>query len=200
MGKILDDLGVKYDIGVDEAAFYGPKLDIQYKNVFGKEDTLVTIQIDMLLAEKFGMEYIDKDGQKKLPYIIHRTSLGCFERTLAYLIEKYAGCLPLWMAPEQVRILPIADAHLDRAFEIRDALIAKGIRAEVDDRSEKLGKKIREANINKVIYMFTVGDKEVEEGTVSVRSRFEGDLGSMTIDEVSAKLLEEIETKKAVKQ
>ena len=161
MKKILDDLGLEYTIGIDEAAFYGPKLDIQYKNVFGKEDTLVTIQIDMLLAEKFGMEYIDKDGQKKLPYIIHRTSLGCFERTLAYLIEKYAGCLPLWMAPEQVRILPIADAHLDRAFEIRDALIAKGIRAEVDDRSEKLGKKIREANINKVIYMFTVGDKEV---------------------------------------
>ena len=199
MKKILDDLGLEYSIGIDEAAFYGPKLDIQYKNVFGKEDTLVTIQIDMLLAEKFGMEYIDKDGQKKLPYIIHRTSLGCFERTLAYLIEKYAGCLPLWMAPEQVRILPIADAHLDRSFEIRDALLAKGIRAEVDDRSEKLGKKIREANINKVIYMFTVGDKEVEEGTVSVRSRFEGDLGSMSIDAICDKLLDEINTKKAVK-
>ncbi|MBQ0012497.1 MAG: threonine--tRNA ligase [Clostridiales bacterium] len=198
MKKILDNLGVEYSIGIDEAAFYGPKLDIQYKNVFGKEDTLVTIQIDMLLAAKFGMEYIDKDGQKKLPYIIHRTSLGCFERTLAYLIEKYAGCLPLWMAPEQVRILPIADSHLDRAFEIRDALRAKGIRAEVDDRSEKLGKKIREANLNKVIYMITVGDKEVEEGTVSVRSRFENDLGSMSLDDLSAKLLDEIESKKRV--
>lgn len=198
MKKILDNLGVEYSIGIDEAAFYGPKLDIQYKNVFGKEDTLVTIQIDMLLAAKFGMEYIDKDGQKKLPYIIHRTSLGCFERTLAYLIEKYAGCLPLWMAPEQVRILPIADSHLDRAFEIRDALRAKGIRAEVDDRSEKLGKKIREANLNKVIYMITVGDKEVEEGTVSVRSRFENDLGSMSLDDLSVKLLDEIESKKRV--
>ncbi len=198
MKKILDNLGVKYSVGIDEAAFYGPKLDIQYKNVFGKEDTLVTIQIDMLLAAKFGMEYIDKDGQKKLPYIIHRTSLGCFERTLAYLIEKYAGCLPLWMAPEQVRILPITDSHLDRAFEIRDALRAKGIRVEVDDRSEKLGKKIREANLNKVIYMITVGDKEVEEGTVSVRSRFENDLGSMSLDDLSAKLLDEIESKKRV--
>lgn len=198
MKKILDNLGLEYTVGIDEAAFYGPKLDIQYKNVFGKEDTLVTIQIDMLLAAKFGMEYIDKDGQKKLPYIIHRTSLGCFERTLAYLIEKYAGCLPLWMAPEQVRILPIADSHLDRAFEIRDALRAKGIRAEVDDRSEKLGKKIREANLNKVIYMITVGDKEVEEGTVSVRSRFENDLGSMSLDALTDKLLEEIESKKRV--
>lgn len=188
MKEILDHLGLDYSIGIDEAAFYGPKLDIQYKNVFGKEDTLVTIQIDMLLAKKFGMEYIDADGQKKNPYIIHRTSLGCFERTLAYLIEKYAGCLPTWMAPEQARILPISDAHLDRAYEVRDILRAKGFRVEVDERSEKLGKKIREANLDKIIYMITIGDQEVSEGTLSVRSRFEDNLGSMSVDDFAAKL------------
>ncbi len=188
MKEILDHLGLEYSIGIDEAAFYGPKLDIQYKNVFGKEDTLVTIQIDMLLAKKFGMEYIDADGQKKNPYIIHRTSLGCFERTLAYLIEKYAGCLPTWMAPEQARILPISDAHLDRAYEVRDILRAKGFRVEVDERSEKLGKKIREANLDKIIYMITIGDQEVSEGTLSVRSRFEDNLGSMSVDDFAAKL------------
>ncbi len=195
MAKILDDLGVEYSIGIDEAAFYGPKLDIQYKNVFGKEDTIVTIQIDMLLAAKFGMEYVDVDGTKKNPYIIHRTSLGCFERTLAYLIERFAGCLPLWMAPEQVRILPISDKQMDKAYEIRDALVSKGIRAEVDDRSEKIGKKIREARLDKLIYWFVIGDNEVENNTVSVSSRFEEGSKTMSVDDAAAMLLDEIEKK-----
>lgn len=195
MAQILDDLGVEYTIGIDEAAFYGPKLDIQYKNVYGKEDTLVTIQIDMLLAQKYGMEYVDADGSRKTPYIIHRTSLGCYERTLAYLLEKYAGWLPLWMAAEQVRILPIAEAHFDKAFEIRDALRAKGIKAEVDARSEKIGKKIRETNLDKVIYQAVIGDKEVAEGTVAVKSRFDGDLGSISVDKFAEILLNEIDNK-----
>ena len=192
MKTILDDLGVEYSIGFDEAAFYGPKLDIQYKNVYGKEDTLVTIQIDMLLAQKFGMEYVDTDGSKKSPYIIHRTSLGCYERTLAYLLEKYAGCLPLWIAPEQARILPISDAHVDRAYEIKQAMEKRGLRVEIDDRSEKIGKKIREANLDKIIYMLVVGDKEVEEGTVAVRSRFDADLGSMSVESISDLMDEEV--------
>jgi len=195
MGKILDDLGVKYDIGIDEAAFYGPKLDIQYKNVFGKEDTLVTIQIDMLLAQKYGMEYVDKDGSRQTPYIIHRTSLGCYERTLAYLIEKYAGWLPLWMADEQVRILPISDAHYDYAFEVCDALKKKGIKATVDDRSEKLGKKIREANLEKVIYTAVIGDQEVADKTCAVSSKFDGKLGSMGVDALADVMLKEINDK-----
>ena len=195
MGKILDDLGVTYDIGIDEAAFYGPKLDIQYKNVFGKEDTLVTIQIDMLLAEKYGMEYVDKDGSRQIPYIIHRTSLGCYERTLAYLIEKYAGWLPLWMADEQVRILPISDAHYDYAFDVCNALKKRGIKATVDDRSEKLGKKIREAAIDKVIYTAVIGDQEVADKTCAVSSRFDGKLGSMSIDQLAETMLKEINGK-----
>ena len=195
MGRILDDLGVKYDIGIDEAAFYGPKLDIQYKNVFGKEDTLVTIQIDMLLAEKYGMEYVDKDGSRTIPYIIHRTSLGCYERTLAYLIEKYAGWLPLWMADEQVRILPISDAHYDYAYEVCNALKRKGIRATVDDRSEKLGKKIREATLEKVIYTAVIGDQEVADKTVAVSSRFDGKLGTKNVDELADIMLKEINDK-----
>lgn len=195
MAKILDHLGVEYTIGIDEAAFYGPKLDIQYKNVYGKEDTLVTIQIDMLLAAKFGMEYVDVDGTKKNPYIIHRTSLGCFERTLAYLIEKYAGCLPLWMAPEQVRILPISDKQVDKAYEVRDALRAKGLRAEVDDRSEKIGKKIREARLDKLIYWFVIGDNEVENNSVSVSCRFEEGSKSMSVEDACAKLVDEVEKK-----
>ena len=195
MGRILDDLGVKYDIGIYEAAFYGPKLDIQYKNVFGKEDTLVTIQIDMLLAEKYGMEYVDKDGSRTIPYIIHRTSLGCYERTLAYLIEKYAGWLPLWMADEQVRILPISDAHYDYAYEVCNALKRKGIRATVDDRSEKLGKKIREATLEKVIYTAVIGDQEVADKTVAVSSRFDGKLGTKNVDELADIMLKEINDK-----
>ncbi|MDE5768583.1 MAG: threonine--tRNA ligase, partial [Oscillospiraceae bacterium] len=195
MGEILDKLGLEYEIGIDEAAFYGPKLDIQYKNVFGKEDTLVTIQIDMLLAEKFGMEYVDKDGTKKIPYIIHRTSLGCFERTLAYMLEHFAGALPLWIAPEQVKIIPIADRHLDFANEIRNALANAGIRCSIDDRAEKMGKKIREATLDKIPYMLTVGDNEVADRTVSVRSRKGDNLGNMTLEELLAKLLVEINTK-----
>ncbi len=195
MAKILDDLDVKYTIGIDEAAFYGPKLDIQYKNVFGKEDTLVTIQIDMLLAERFGMYYTDSDGQKKLPYIIHRTSLGCYERTLAYLIEEYAGALPTWLMPTQVKILPISERQHDYAQQVYTQLHAAGIRVEVDARNEKIGYKIREAQNEKIPYMLVVGDKEVENGTVSVRARKDGDLGAMTVDAFRAKILDEIATK-----
>ena len=195
MGRILDDLGVKYTVGFDEAAFYGPKLDIQYKNVFGKEDTLVTIQIDMLLAERFGMEYTDQNGQKVRPYIIHRTSLGCYERTLAYLIEKYAGALPLWMMPTQVRVLPITDRAHDYAQEIVDRLRDAGIRAESDYRSEKLGYKIREAQMQKIPYMLVVGDRDMENQTVSVRTRAGVDLGAMSVDDFRAKCRAEIDTK-----
>lgn len=195
MGKILDDLDVEYTIGIDEAAFYGPKLDIQYKNVFGKEDTIVTIQVDQLLAEQFGMEYVDVDGSKRRPYIIHRTSLGCYERTLAYMIEKYAGALPLWVAPEQVRIIPVADRHLDYGREVLKKLEAAGIRASIDDRAEKVGWKIRSATVEKLPIMLTIGDKEVEEGTVSVRSRREGDLGAMTQSDLLVKLIEDIANK-----
>ena len=195
MAQILDDLDVQYDIGIDEAAFYGPKLDIQYKNVYGKEDTLVTIQIDMLLAQRFGMYYTDSDGQKKLPYIIHRTSLGCYERTLAYLIETYAGALPLWMMPEQVRVLPISERLLDKAGEVTAQLKAAGIRAELDTRSEKMGYKIREAQVDKIPYMLVVGDKEAESGTVSVRHRKAGDLGSMPLEDFIARVLKETAAK-----
>ncbi len=195
MKTILDDLKVNYTIGIDEAAFYGPKLDIQYKNVYGKEDTIVTIQVDMLLAERFGMEYTDVDGQKKHPYIIHRTSLGCYERTLAYLIERYAGALPLWMMPTQVRILPITDRAHDYAKELESKLFAAGIRTESDLRSEKLGYKIREAQMQKIPYMLVIGDRDMENGTVSVRTRGGVDLGAMQPDEFMAKCLMEIATK-----
>ena len=196
MGEILDKLGVEYTVGIDEAAFYGPKLDIQYKNVFGKEDTIVTIQIDMLLAEKFGMEYVDTDGQKKTPYIIHRTSLGCYERTLAYLIERYAGALPLWMMPTQVKVLPITDRAHEYSQNLVEQLKNLGIRAEGDLRSEKLGYKIREAQLQKIPYMLVVGDRDMENGTVSVRTRGGEDLGAMTPDAFIAKCLMEIATKK----
>ena len=195
MGKILDDLGVDYTIGIDEAAFYGPKLDIQYRNVFGKEDTIVTIQVDQLLAEQFDMVYTDQNGQKVRPYIIHRTSLGCYERTLAYLIEKYAGALPTWMSPLQVKILPIADRHHDAAREVLAKLETVGVRVEMDERSEKIGYKIREAQLSKVPYMLIMGDKEVEDGTLSVRSRKNGDLGSQSVDEFIAMILKEIAEK-----
>ena len=195
MGQILDDLGVKYTIGIDEAAFYGPKLDIQYKNVFGKEDTLVTIQIDMLLAKQFGMEYVDVDGQKKTPYIIHRTSLGCYERTLAYLIEEYAGALPTWMAPEQVRFLPVTDRAADYCAEKAKALEALGYRVTVDYRNEKIGKKIREAQLEKVPYMLVVGDRDMENGTVSPRHRADGDLGAMSMEAFTALLKDVVDSK-----
>ena len=195
MGKILDDLQVKYTIGIDEAAFYGPKLDIQYRNVFGKEDTIVTIQVDQLLAEQFGMEYVDADGKKKRPYIIHRTSLGCYERTLAYLIEKTAGALPLWMMPTQVRILPITDRAHDYAEGLVRQLKAAGIRTEGDFRSEKLGYKIREAQKEKIPYMLVVGDKEAENGTVAVRTRSGGDEGVMDLQAFLAQCRQEIDSK-----
>ena len=195
MGQILDDLDVNYEIGIDEAAFYGPKLDIQYKNVFGKEDTLVTIQIDMLLAQRFGMYYIDENGEKALPYIIHRTSLGCYERTLAYLIEEYAGALPTWMAPEQVRFLPVTDRAADYCAAAAKALEAQDFRVEVDYRNEKIGKKIRDAQMEKVPYMVVVGDRDMENGTVSPRHRSEGDLGAMTMDEFTALLRDVVDSK-----
>ena len=195
MAQILDDLGVEYTIGIDEAAFYGPKLDIQYKNVFGKEDTIVTIQIDMLLAQKFGMEYTDVDGQKKIPYIIHRTSLGCYERTLAYLIERYAGALPLWMMPTQVKVLPVTDRAHDYAKDLVSQMLCANIHAEGDYRSEKLGYKIREAQMQKIPYMLVVGDRDMENGTVSVRTRTGADLGAMSIADFIAKCRHEIDTK-----
>ena len=191
MGKILDNLGIDYEVGIDEAAFYGPKLDIQYKNVFGKEDTLVTIQVDMLLAEKFGMYYIDENGEKALPYIIHRTSMGCYERTLAYLIEEYAGALPTWLMDEQVRVMPITDRAADYAQSVQEQLQMAGVRAKVDYRNEKIGKKIRDAQLEKVPYMLIVGDKEVESGEVNVRHRAEGDLGNMSVA-VCAEMVSEV--------
>ena len=195
MERILKDLDVDYTVGIDEAAFYGPKLDIQYKNVYGKEDTLVTIQIDMLLAERFGMYYIDENGEKKLPYIIHRTSLGCYERTLAYLIEEYAGALPTWMAPEQVRFLPVTDRAADYCAEQAKKLEDMGFRVEVDYRNEKIGRKIRDAQMEKVPYMVVVGDRDMENGTVSPRHRVDGDLGAMSMDEFSALLKQVVDNK-----
>ncbi|MBQ8636852.1 MAG: threonine--tRNA ligase [Clostridia bacterium] len=197
MKDILDKLEIPYVIGVGEAAFYGPKLDIQIKNVHGKEDTLITLQIDQMLAEKFGMEYVDKDGTKKNPYIIHRTSIGCYERTLALLIEKYAGAFPLWLAPVQIKLLPIADRHLDYVYDVKKKLEASGIiRVEIDDRSEKIGYKIREAQLEKVPYMILVGDKDIENNVISVRSRKEGDIGSMTVESFIESALEEIKEKR----
>ena len=195
MEKILEHLGVEYEIGIDEAAFYGPKLDIQYKNVFGKEDTIVTIQIDMLLAEKFGMYYTDADGQKKLPYIIHRTSLGCYERTLAYLIEKYAGALPTWISPEQVRILTITDRANDYAEEIRAQLAAKKYRVTVDDSQNTLKYKIRNAQLEKVPYMIILGDKDIENKTVSVRHRSGEDLGAISMEQFQTILADVVDNK-----
>ena len=195
MKKILDHLEIPYVIGVGEAAFYGPKLDIQIRNVHGKEDTLITLQIDQMLAEKFGMEYVDKDGVKKNPYIIHRTSIGCYERTLALLIEKYAGAFPTWLAPVQVKLLPIADRHIEKIQQVRKALEANGIRCEVDDRSEKIGYKIREAQLEKVPYMLLLGDKDIENGTVSIRSRKKGDLGACALSDFIKSITEEIAAK-----
>ncbi len=196
MKTILDNIGLEYKIGIDEAAFYGPKLDIQIKNVHGKEDTLITIQIDMLLAKKFGMEYTDSNDQRVTPYIIHRTSLGCYERTLALVLEKFAGALPLWMAPEQVRVLPIGVEHEEYAKSVRERLEAAGIRTEVDARNEKIGYKIRQAQLEKVPYMLVVGEKEAAEGKVAVRNRGGVDLGAVSVDEFMLKALEEVRTLK----
>lgn len=195
MQRILDHLGLTYKIGIGEAAFYGPKLDIQIKNVHGKEDTLITIQIDQMLAENFGMEYTDKDGEKKHPYIIHRTSIGCYERTLALLIEKYAGAFPVWLAPVQVKVMNITDRVDEACKTVVQKLSDASLRVEYDSRNEKIGYKIREAQLEKVPYMLIVGDREAAEGKVAVRSRKEGDLGTMTVEEFQTKILLEVATK-----
>ena len=196
MGKILDDLDVKYSIGIDEAAFYGPKLDIQYHNVYGKEDTLITIQIDLLLSKQFGMTYVDADGQEKYPYIIHRTSLGCYERTLAYLLETYAGALPMWMAPTQVRILPMGENELTYCQALADRYAAAGLRVEVDRSNNTIGYKIRAAQQEKIPYMLVVGGKEVESGTVSVRSRRGEVTNGVSTDQFLADALAEVAEKR----
>lgn len=192
---MLQELEIPFVEDVGEAAFYGPKVDINAKNVFGKEDTMITIQWDALLAEQFDMYYIDQNGEKKRPYIIHRTSMGCYERTLAWLIEKYAGKFPTWLCPEQVRILPISDKYADYAAKVEAQLKKNGILTTVDSRSEKIGYKIRETRLAKVPYMLVVGQKEEEENLVSVRSRFKGDEGQMTLDQFINAICEEIRTK-----
>ena len=191
MKEILDDIGIDYYEAEDEAAFYGPKLDVQTKNVYGKEDTIITLQLDFAAGERFGMSYIDENGEKQVPFVIHRSSIGCYERTLALLIEKYAGAFPLWIAPVQVKILPVTDRASGYAAKLLEQLAAAGLRGEADYRNEKIGYKIREAQLQKVPYMFIVGDKEAEEGTVSLRSRKEGDLGGMPAAEAIARLKRE---------
>ncbi len=186
--RILDHIGLNYTEGIGEAAFYGPKLDIQIKNVHGKEDTLITIQIDMFLAERFDMSYIDEKGEKVRPYIIHRSSIGCYERTMALLLEKYAGALPVWLSPTQVKVLSLTDRTADIAKETADKLNEAGLRAECDLRNEKIGYKIREAQLEKIPYMLIIGDKDVENNVVSVRSRKEGDLGTMSYEQFFMKI------------
>lgn len=200
MREILDDIGLEYTEEAGEAAFYGPKLDIQAKNVYGKEDTMITIQLDMFLAERFDMYYIDQNGDKKRPYIIHRTSLGCYERTLAWLIEKYAGKFPTWLCPEQVRVLPISEKYADYAEKVLAEFKKNGIDATVDNRSEKIGYKIREARLDKLPYMLVVGAKEEEENKVSVRSRFAGDEGVKDLSEFIDAICKEIRTKEIRKE
>lgn len=195
MTHILKDLGVEYTEAIGEAAFYGPKLDIQIRNVYGKEDTMITIQVDLFLAERFDMSYVDENGEKARPYIIHRTSIGCYERTMALLIEKYAGALPLWMSPEQVRVMSLTDRTADRAEETVRELRAAGVRAVPDVRSEKIGYKIREAQLDKVPYMLVIGDREAADGTVSVRSRGDGDCGTVRLEEFIARVKRETDEK-----
>ncbi len=191
MKAILDDIGIDYVEADDEAAFYGPKLDVQIKNVHGKEDTLITIQIDFAAGESFEMQYIDVDGTKQYPYVIHRSSIGCYERTLAFLIEKYAGAFPLWMCPTQVKVLPITDRTLGYAKTVAEKLTYKGIRCEVDSRNEKIGYKIREAKLDKVPYVLVVGDKEAEEGTVNVNKRGVKEKQTLSVDDFIDKVVEE---------
>ena len=196
MKNILDDLKIDYTEEWGEAAFYGPKLDVQGTNVYGKEDTLFTVQIDFALAERFDMVYVDENGEKVHPIIVHRSSIGCYERTLAMLIEKYAGAFPLWFAPVQARVMSLTDRTIDNAKAVADKLRYNGFRVEVDTRSEKIGKKIREAQLEKVPYMLIIGDKEAEQGVVAVRYRSEGDLGTMSLDDLIARMSEEVRTKK----
>lgn len=200
MRTILNHIGIEYTEEEGEAAFYGPKLDIQAKNVYGKEDTMITIQLDMFLAERFDMTYVDRDGEKKRPYIIHRTSMGCYERTLAWLIEKYEGKFPTWLCPEQVRVLPISEKYESYAKEVEKELKENGILTTVDNRSEKIGFKIREARLAKLPYMLIIGQKEEEDKTVSVRSRFAGDEGVKPLDEFIGQICKEIRTKEIRKE
>ena len=193
--SVLTELGIPFVEDVGEAAFYGPKVDINAKNVYGKEDTMITIQWDALLAEQFDMYFIDEKGEKVRPYIIHRTSIGCYERTLAWLTEKYAGMFPTWLCPEQVRVLPISEKYTEYAEKVQKELKANGIRSSVDGRSEKIGYKIREARLAKVPYMLVVGAKEEEEQVVSVRSRYLGDEGQKPLDEFISAICKEIRTK-----
>ena len=195
MRDILHHIGIEFTEEDGEAAFYGPKLDIQAKNVYGKEDTMITIQLDMFLAERFDMTYIDANGEKKRPYIIHRTSMGCYERTLAWLIEKYEGKFPTWLCPEQVRVLPISEKYEEYAQKVNATLKDNGILSTVDSRSEKIGYKIRQARLDKLPYMLVVGQKEEEDGTVSVRSRFAGDEGVKPLDTFINDICREIRTK-----
>lgn len=195
MREILNELRLDFTEEDGEAAFYGPKLDIQFKNVHGKEDTIITVQIDFCLAEKFNMTYVDKDNEKKTPYIIHRSSIGCYERTLAMLIEKYAGAFPVWLAPVQVEMIPISDKHTDFAYTVKEKLEKMGIRVHVDTRAEKMGYKIREAQLNKIPYMLVMGDKEMENGEVSVRRRGEGDIGAMKVEAFVDLIAEDVATK-----
>ncbi len=196
MKQILDNLKIDYVEADDEAAFYGPKLDVQAKNIFGKEDTLITIQLDFAAGASFGMTYVDVDGEKKTPFVIHRSSIGCYERTMAMLIEKYAGAFPTWLAPVQVKILPVTDRSLEYCKKLEEEFTYNKVRAEVDTRNEKIGRKIRDAQLEKVPYMLIIGDKEVEENTVSVRSRVKGDLGAIATQDFLKSIVEEIETKK----
>ena len=193
--QMLTELNIPFVEDVGEAAFYGPKVDINAKNVYGKEDTMITIQWDALLAEQFDMYYIDENGDKKRPYIIHRTSVGCYERTIAWLIEKYAGLFPTWLCPEQVRVLPISEKYADYANKVNAELVANGIRSSVDNRSEKIGFKIRDARLKRVPYMLVVGQKEEEENVVSVRSRYLGDEGQKSLDTFVNDICKEIRTK-----
>ncbi len=196
MAVILKDLDIAYEIGHGEAAFYGPKLDIQIKNVYGKEDTLITVQLDFQLAERFQMTYVDPEGNKQFPIILHRTSIGCYERTLALLIEKYNGALPLWMAAVQARILPIAERHTQAARAVADRMRQAGLRVDVDDRNEKFGKKIREGQMDKLQYLLILGDREADEDTLSVRSRLDGELGPVAVDELIHRMQAEVQSKR----
>ena len=195
MKKILDDIGIEYVEAEDEAAFYGPKLDVQSKNVYGKEDTIITIQLDFAAAKSFDMTYIDENGEKQYPFVIHRSSIGCYERTLAMLIEKYAGAFPFWICPVQVKVLSLTDRTADYAKKLADELRAAGLRAEADVRNEKIGYKIREAQMQKLPYMLVVGDNEKEAGTVAVRTRGGVDLGAMPVDEFIAKITGQIKSR-----
>lgn len=195
MRNILNHLGIEYTEADDEAAFYGPKLDIQFKNVHGKEDTIITVQIDFALAERFNMTYIDKNGEKKHPYIIHRSSIGCYERTIAMLIEKYAGAFPTWMSPVQVKILPISDKYNEYADKVAASLREKSVRVETDFRAEKIGYKIREARLERTPYILVVGEQEAKNNTVAVRSRKNGDEGSVALEDFENRILLEIAKK-----